>query len=414
MATLRLRKAMALTQVGGLSTEKTSGPTAWMYYVKTALVAAGWVVYRSATGAAMADSDLWTSSDFCAMVLQGEASSASTGATIDGIWCCLRSPSVDSNGDYLHICLSPAQGVWYNDSVKGVTNSLKTYGQYVKWSNNGTNTHIGHYGYYQGACRIGMALSSSTTAFSGGYTNSSASSAIPANGARPSAANVVWSIFPIGSGGYGISRFAYLSVITEGNQFHIYQSNTSSTAIHYIVSLASMQNGGYAILQTEHSADDSGLGTTYGGLHGGRYWHSGIYGGPSATSYKSGPECPYVSYFSLDHSVYIKRLSATSIITGALNQPIPMSADASCISQFIAGNLPLAKLSYLYCTSATDLTNFDLGPLSDWLMVTSPPATNLQLLNYSGDTWLTLQMREFFAAKWDSSDTPTSFTTVTP
>lgn len=412
MATLRLRKAMAGSDIDNLADAQTYGPTAWMYYVKTALVAAGWVVYRSATGTVMANSDLWTSSSFLTMMLQRANSDTNDVATIDGVWCCLRSPSVDSNGDYLHICLSPADSVWSNDTAKGTSNNIRVYGQFAKWSNNYTNCHPGYYGFYHGACRIGMALSSSTTAFSGGYTNSGASSAIPANGQRPSADNVVWSIFPIGSGYYGSSKFSYLTVVTEGNQFHIYQHGSTSTALQQVASVVAMQNGGYGFLQSEISAD--GTWDTYGGLHGGRYWATGRTGGPSAAHFKSGPECPYVSYFSLDHTVYIKRLSATSIITGALANPIPAGVDTWTLSQFIAGNLPLAKLSYLYALSASDSVNFDLGPFSDFFMITSPPATHQLLLSYNSSTWFTVQMCDFFALKWDTSDVPTSYSTVTP
>lgn len=412
MATLRLRKAMAVSAINTLADAQTYGPAAWLYHVKIALVAAGWVVYRSATGTVMADSDLWTSSSFLTMWLQHARTTASTTATVDGVWCCLRSPSVDSNGDYLHICLSPADSVWSTDTAKGTSNALQVYGQFAKWSNNYSSSHPGYYGYYHGACRIGMALSSSATAFTGGTTNSSASASIPANGSRPSAANVVWSIFPIGSGYEGSSKFSYLTVVTEGNQFHIYQHGSTSTALQQVASVVAMQNGGYGFLQSEISAD--GAWDTYGGLHGGRYWATGRTGGPSATNYKSGPECPYVSYFSLDHTVYIKRLSATSIITGALANPIPAGVDTWTLSQFIAGNLPLAKLSYLYALSASDPSNFDLGPFSDFFMITSPPATHQLLLHYSDSTWFTVQMRDFFALKWDTSDVPTSYSTVTP
>jgi hypothetical protein len=416
--TLRCRIATTSSAASSLAAERLYGPTFNAYYLKQSLVAAGWTVYLSATGAAMDSSDLWTSNAFCAMGFQADTASASTGTTVDGVWCCLRSPTADSNGDYLHICLQPGQGVWASGKSKGSTNALSIYGQYAKIGARAGSSPC-YYGYPSGSLRIGMALSPLTAAFVGGYTNSSASSAIPGNGQAPATAAgfEVWAIMPLGSGIVEGGHYSggQMSIVTDGNQFSILQTSSNSTAYKgsrfHIGAVCALQNGGYGFIQSQMNSD--GAWDAYGQLVGGRYWNAGRdYANNNA--YLNGPRYPFPIYGCYDHSVYIKRLSSSSIISGALACPEPAGWDSWCLSQYIAGTLPLARLSYLYALSASDPDNFDLGPFSDFVMLTSLPAVHYTMLNYDGASWLPLELRNFVCLKWPTTDTPSNFTVVTP
>ena len=203
-ATIRLRKTDFTTPAAAtsLALQRIHGATCRAYWLKQALVAAGWTVYYSSTGLASSASDLWTSSSFQAVMLQVPNSVASTTATVDGVWSCLKSPTVDVNGDYLHICLSPSQAQWYDPAVRGPTNAMNTYGVVAYLNSGGGSTWLN--GDYNGFLRIGMTLSPSATAFSGGApfvgTNSTT-----AMGTLPTATGAMWTTHNLGQGGTTLS-----------------------------------------------------------------------------------------------------------------------------------------------------------------------------------------------------------------
>ena len=407
--TIRLRKSDFTTPAAcaTLALQQVHGASCRAYWIKRALVAAGWTVYYSSDGVTTGNSDLWTTSAFQAILMQGPAFSAGTTSTIDGAWCCLQSPYADVNGDYLHICLSPSQAQWYDPAVRGPDNSSTAYGVTAK-----TGASDWRSGYYTGFLRLGMTLSSSATAFSGGAPFVATTSAT-ARGALPTATGAFWTTHNMGSAtGTANPSSKALTVVTEGNQFHI----ISDCGTAYTVGsanwwgISTMANGGYAAFEQGVVYNATGaVGTVSGrGLHGGRIW----------SSYYNTGDVVYDTPTELGgwRSGYIKRDSGT-LINGGLGRMEPCGFEAVVEQPYYSSGALYPSVVALQAISCTDSTHYNLGNLSDFIMLTGVTRVNdLDQVIDSGATkkWYAMRNSFSYLLKWDYTDTPATRTAVTP
>ena len=391
--TLQLRKSDFTAPVlcNTLILQRVHGASCRAYWLKQALVAAGWTVYYSSDGITTSTvTDTWTSSAFQAVLLQNYSSAATTGATIDGIWSCLKSPTADANGDYLHICLSPSQAVWYDPTVKGLSIASTTYCVVAKSLTNAYWLD----GYYNGYLRLGMALSSSATAFSGGapYVATNSTTVI---GTLPSATGAMWTTHNLGAGTGATSSLAQtLTVLTDGNQFTVLQ-DTGANSTRYWWSLCAMANGGYATVE-----EGSYLASAYpycSMLVGGRAWYVTAY--TPSTSYDVATE------LGGWRAGYIKRDSGT-IISGGLACPEPPGWEAIVDQPLLTGLSYTNPTCPLQAVSCTDPTHFNLGPISDMVLMGS---YNMVDGSRTVDTttqeqWHVLKDLKSYQLKWDWND----------
>ena len=394
--TLQLRKKdFNLPVVAStLALQRIHGATCRAYWLKQALVAAGWTVYYSSDGLATGASDLWASSAFQAVLMQFTTSAASALGTVDGVWSCLKSPTVDVNGDYLHICLSPSQAQWYDPTVRGATNAMPTYGVYAK-----TTVSPWLDGQYNGFLRLGMTLSPSATAFSGGApfvgTNSTT-----AMGTLPTATGAMWTTHNLGQGGTTLSTLSQaLTVVTEGNQFLVMQDAGSSYTTGYRNwwGLCSLASGGYATVEcgVDRAAT---IGSLWRGdtLVGGRLWLNQIAWTPT---YDTATE---VGGW---RAGYIKR-DTGSLISGGLACPEPMGFEAVVDQPYYATGALYPSVMALQAISCTDTAHYNLGTFSDFvLMGTSRIADLARTVDTASQTqWYALKDTRAYLLKWDWND----------
>ena len=410
-ATIRLRKTdfTAPAAATNLALQKIHGSSCRAYWLKQSLVSAGWTVYYSSDGITYGASDLWKSSAFQAVLMQGGNAVASTTGTVDGIWTCMRSPSVDANGDYLHICLSPSQAQWYDPAVKGATNAMATYGVclYLGYASGSTWLN----GDYNGFLRLGMALSPGATAFSGGapYVATNSTTAI---GTLPTATGAFWTTHNLGQGFVTLSILSQsLTVVTEGNQFMIMQDagTTYTSGYQSWWGLCALSSGGYTTVEQGVSLVAT-TGSTWKGaqLVGGRTWFN----------YGSAP----VGY-TLDtptrqggwRSGYIKRDSGT-VISGGLACPEPPGWEAVVDQPYFATNAGFPTTIQLQAVSCTDAAHFNLGNVSDFVLMGNKRIADLDLLKdtASQSQWYARKDIKAYLLKWDWNDDPSLRLPVIP
>ena len=400
---LRLRKIDFITPVAcpTLALQRIHGSSCRTYWLKQALVAAGWTVYYSSTGLTSDTSDLWGSSAFQAVVLQNYADSGNTTGTVDGIWSCLRSPTADAKGDYLHICLSPSHAQWSDPVVRNTTNAMNGAASVGTCNMNWLS------GLYHGFLRIGMTLSSSATAFSGGTTFSSASSAL-ARGDLPTAPGAFWTTRNIGCGATANGLLS-LTVSTDGNQFFVMEDGSTTTASlftnRYWWGLSSMANGGYAVFEQGTNPNATTIGTLKGQeLSGGR-------------------ACQYPGYSAADmpttlggwRTGYIKRDSGT-VISGGLACPEPAGFEAVVDQPTFTTNARFPTTIQLQAVSCTDPAHFNLGNFSDFILMGNTRITDNTLLRNtaSQSQWYAFKEAKAYLMKWDVLDNPALRTVVIP
>lgn len=402
---VRYRKTdIAYAIASDLATQRLYGCTPWSYWLKRSLVAAGWTVYYSSDGVTTSSSDLWTTSSFQAVMLHPYAGGANTTDTVDGIWCCLRSPDMDANGDYLHICLSPRAGTWSDPVARGPSNDMSVYG---------VNKYCGASGYYQAsneylaALLIGMTVSSSLTAFSGGAPYASTSN-LTAIGERPTAPGVVWVTKPMGNSQTNTS-IPHLTIVTSGNQFHVIisRNTTIASGYHSWYSLCAMDNGGYAII--EESRDISTL-QFYGSnaLHGGSRWELD-------TSINT-PGFKYATELGGWRSAYVKRAADSSIWSGGLARPEPPGWEAAIESPSIVSGTTAPYSVQLQARSCSNLAHTGLGLISDFVMMGGYGIEDLDILsnNGTGKRWLAMKNARAILLQWSLTDMPKNYVTITP
>ena len=410
-ATIRLRKTDFTTPAAAtsLALQRIHGATCRAYWLKQALVAAGWTVYYSSTGLASSASDLWTSSSFQAVMLQVPNSVASTTATVDGVWSCLKSPTVDVNGDYLHICLSPSQAQWYDPAVRGPTNAMNTYGVVAYLNSGGGSTWLN--GDYNGFLRIGMTLSPSATAFSGGApfvgTNSTT-----AMGTLPTATGAMWTTHNLGQGGTTLSTLSQaLTVVTEGNQFLVMQDAGSSYTTGYQSwwGLCSLASGGYATVECGVAANATTVSSWRGShLVGGRTWHN-------AGTSPAGSTLDTATRQGGWRTGYIKR-DGGSLISGGLACPEPPGWEAIADQPYFSTAASFPTPIQLQAVSCTDPTHFSLGNFSDFVLMGNKRIADLDLLKNtaSQSQWYARRDIKAYLLRWDWNDDPSFRLPVIP
>lgn len=408
-----------------LANQKLYGAAPWTYWLKQALVSAGWVVYYSSDGTSSGSSDLWTSYDFQKVAFTQYTNSSSTSTTIDGIWCCLRSPTTDANGDYLHICLVPSNSLIGDARVVPSTlaagYNLSAVGVYATAGSN----HFWEDGSTTGFLRIGMTLSSSLSAFSGGAPSSSSSLAAAA-GLLPSAVGEVWSVRNIGCGA-SYQIFTSITVLTEGNQFLVVlqpSNSTYSAGQNYFFGIASMDNGGYATFNkmvpysTATAATLGGMSSYQAGLT----LEQGHLGEESrGLSYASG----YTTLLTRGgyRATYVKRINGV-VSSGAAG--FPMTSWRSLpdviptISSYVAH--PYFMKMRVYSLPVDGTPSVDLGDLGDILLLGTYQPVSAVLLNglYNDQSllvdnsqpaiwwvsWNGAANNQVFALKWSMDDNP--------
>ena len=417
----QLRKLDFASTTGGgaIATQRTCGSTSRAFYLKQALVNAGWIVYYSSNGANISPigggttyytstttltnntSDLWTSSGFQAIALAFNTSVVGNAFTMDSIWCCLRSPISDVNGDYLHICLSPSQTQWKDPVVRGPTNAMPLYGVAVIASN-----LLWYNGSYNAFLRIGMTLSKNTTAFSGGNPvlplggiGTTATSATVL-GDLPVASNAIWSTHNLGNADALSAGFSGLTVVTNGNQFHVIQDKGSYTSVNRTwFSLCALDAGGYAILEGGQIAD----GSVPTGIV--------LLGGRLTTI-----ESPVISIYDFPTQVggwrtaYIKRAVDNSIWTGGLASPEPVGS-----AKWYKDTVPVTyrtKLNAISCTNPLHT----LGTISDFVMTGTQQINDVtKIVDYSsGKWWFAFKDAKPYLLQWSETEDPLLRTTIIP
>ena len=379
-----------------LALQKIHGSSCRAYWLKQALVAAGWTVYYSSDGITYGASDLWTSSAFQAVLMQFTTSVASSLGTVDGVWSCLKSPTADVNGDYLHICLSPSQAQWYDPTVRGPTNATSIYGVYAK-----TSVCTWLDGQYNGFLRLGMTLSPSATAFSGGapFVGTNSTTAI---GTLPTAPGAMWTTHNLGQGGTMVSTLSQaLTVVTEGNQFLVIQDtgSTFSTGYRNWWGLCALSSGGYATV--ECGVDRAATtGNPWKGdtLVGGRLWLNQIVWTPT---YDTATE---VGGW---RTGYIKRVSGV-LISGGLACPEPMGFEAVVDQPYYATGATYPSVIALQAISCTDTSHYNLGTFSDMVMMGNSRIADLtRTVDTASQTqWYALKDTRAYLLKWDWNDDP--------
>lgn len=395
--TLRVRKMdLALGSASSsYSTQRLYGASHWSYWVKKALVDAGWVVYYSSDGLSISSADLWTSPTFQAAVSLGTRSNAqATSLGRDVVWCCLRSPMTDANGDYLHICLNPTQSVWANALTTPTdASAMVITGPFL----NGDN---------MGYLRIGMTLSSSLVSFSGGAAYAS-TSLTTARGLLPAATGATWSLHNIGCGGTGNPSVKTLAILTEGNQFHIVMTYENlaycyKAASRYFYSLMSLTAGGYAVtegsLATTTSAISSGA-VEYG-LHSGSNWLQQ----PVQTTATQGGY--YATQLGGYRSAYVKRVGGVVYGGGvSVSEPQGSGYYLTASAQTVPSGYS-TKLKFFPCSG---IYFGDLGLGSDFILFADVAAA--QDRTYLADTvagskYLIFRGSPSICLKWDFDDNP--------
>ena len=404
--TLQLRKSdfTAPAAATGLALQKIHGSSCRTYWLKQALVAAGWTVYYSSDGITYGASDLWTSSAFQTVALQIYSSATTASATMEGIWSCLRSPAVDANGDYLHICLSPNQAPWYDPAVRGLSISNSLYGVYAKDVGNAPWFD----GNYNGILRLGMALSPASTAFSGGapYVATNATTAI---GTLPTASGAFWTTHNLGTGSGNTTTLSQtLTVLTDGNQFTVLQDSGANNPRAWWA-LCSMVNGGYATVEQGPLAGSATNGFAHQ-LAGGRSCYTSSYTSAASSLLDIATEGGGW------RSGYIKRIPDTSIISGGLACPEPPGWEA-IVDQPLLTGLPTSNPTCpLQAVSCTDPTHFNLVPISDMVLMGS---YNMVDGSRTVDTttqeqWHVLKDLKAYQLKWDWNDNQALRLTLIP
>lgn len=389
-----------------LALQQVHGSTCRAYWIKRALIAAGWTVYYSSDGITTGNSDLWGTSAFQAVIMQGYGSGANTTSTVDGIWSCMQSPYTDANGDYLHICLSPSSAQWYDPAVRGPTNDMTVYGVTAK-----TGATDWRSGYYSGFLRLGMTLSPSATAFSGGAPFVATTSAT-ARGSLPVATGAFWTTHSLGNGVGTLCPVAKaLTLTTEGNQFLIMQDigtnyATGSTSWFGVSTLTS---GGYAVFEKSTFWNTTGAAATLNGrgLLGGRLW----------STYINNADTIYDTPTELGgwRAGYLKRDSGT-IISGGLGRLEPPGWEAVVDQPYYASGALYPSVLNLQAVSSTDVSHYNLGTLSDFILMGNTRLADMDQLIDSGASkkWYALSNHRVYLLKWDTTDTPNSRTVVTP
>ena len=400
--TIRLRKIDFTTPAAAasLALQRLHGPSCRAYWLKQALVAAGWTVYYSSTGLASSASDLWTSSSFQAVMLQMTSSVANTTGTVDAIWCCLRSPTADANGDYLHICLSPSQAQWRDPAVRGPTNDLS--------SSYGVNTQSNAYnGTYRGFLRLGMTLSPSATAFSGGSVFSATSSST-ARGDLPVATGAFWTLRNLGNGSSSSGAVISETVVTEGNQFLLIEDNATTAAAlspnRLWGGVCSLESGGYAVVEPSLAPNATAGNYKAFELYGGRMPPFASYGGSDMPTTVGGWR-----------TGYIKRDGGT-LISGGLACPEPVGYEAIVDQPYFATNAGFPSTVQLQAISCTDPTHFNLGSFSDFVLMSNRRVNDLDLLRNTSaqNQWYAFKEAKAYLLKWDPLDNPALRTVVIP
>lgn len=401
--TLRLRKTDFVLQVNTtLANQQASGPSPHAYWIKKALVAAGWTVYYTCDGVNMNTNDLWATPAFQAVLLQLNAVAANSTGTIDAVWCCLRSPTVDANGDYLHICLSPSLAQWSNPLIRGLNNASSTYGNTVGngapyvWVNGATNGFI----------RIGMTLSPNLTEFAGGApfiaTNSTT-----AMGTLPTPTSpVIWTTHNLGNG-LAAGIFTSLTVLTDGNQFHVIQ-DTGLNTVGYRNwwSVCSLVNGGYAVIEQGVGHTAAAVGTSRGvALLGGRRWNNILVNTIAADT---------PTELGGWRTAYVKR--DTTIVTGGLACPEPPGWEAAVDSAFYNTASQFPNVLRLRGISCTYSTHYDLGSFSDFVLMGNTRINdNDRIVDTTAhDTWFSYKDLNAYMLKWDWLDNPVNRTVLIP
>lgn len=412
--TIRLRKIdCGTTNATSLITQQASGPSPRAYYLKHALVDAGWVVYYSSNGLApisnMGDgitsgqntSDNWTTSTFQAIMTQFYIGGADALHTMDGIWCCLRSPNVDANYEYLHICLSPTGAQWYNPTVRGATNDANTYAVNAK-----SSPYTWLNGQSHGYIRLGMTLSANKTAFSGGSAvPSSGATSATARGDLPIATGTIWTTHNMGGNSGSAGYFPSLTVVTDGNQFHVIQDTGANTVSNRSWwSLCSLVNGGYGvieqgILNTSSTSLFRGI-----SLVGGRKWNNVSLS--SATN-----DIP--TELGGWRSAYVKAVGGV-VINGGLANPEPPGWEAAIDQPYYTTGNQFPNVMRLRAISCTDTANYDLGNFSDFVMLGDTRiADNDRIIKTDTlEQWFVYKDSNAYLLKWDWLDNPALRTVV--
>jgi hypothetical protein len=189
-------------------------------------------------------------------------------------------------------------------------------------------------------------------------------------------------------------------VLTEGNQFTIlkYQNYTTSFFQNFI-SVVSLQQGGYAIITNGHQYNGANAGATYDGqCLGGFYWHD------------SAGTAPQLFHKQLGgfRTAFIKRIDGT-VVGGGLDVPTPKGYPAWILQPYLTNQTVYPTVTHLRAHGVENPAHYDLGPMSDMVLLGGDPLTHNDRLISADPTevWFVLKFNSYaYLVKWDYTDYP--------
>lgn len=404
MAILRLRKNIGYGSANTLNDQKLY-ISPHCYWVKEALVEAGWVVYRSSNGDTASDSDLWSTEDFFTVGLQPyNASGPSTSETTDGIWVCLRSPNTDANGDYVHICLSPRCAPWKNLSDPGPTND----DEYTVDSTVGTSYASYQSGSKSACMLLGVTLSDGLTAFTGG-TPAVTGDISTVLGSLPVNANAVWSMHNLGSSYAGSEHTGMVSLVTEDNQFWVIQHSATEgfvSGYRQIWGIASLDDGGYVVLEPKTYDSEN----FWKNFCSGYFYQKETDGPGTANRWRR-----WDTEMGGFRSVWVKNVSGT-VENGPLADPMPSGWETFVQGEEINNTVAWPNAIRLHAYNAASQENWYLGKISDFIMIGQLFVDDTDRIrdNTLNKCWYVCKDELAFFVKWDMDDNPNILNEVTP
>ena len=426
LVTSKAQDSFSTKQSVVLENQRTFGIFKEAFDIKQSMVSAGWTVYKSSDGVNVSNSDLWSSTSSLATIIAEYCYSgnySSNCGILDSVWICLKSPNmitINSKSYYLHVCLSANDTMFMQDYKNGYYMSLGKIG---------------------GSINMGICLSESDTAFSGGSVgannyNADATYSTITIGTLPSATNEIWCRL-LGYG-CGITDYNGYDILTNNNQLCVilhYASTETSTYYtnNFMFCLSEILDEsdnvvGYGIIQDDYTQmeDENGM---YGFTrakslvtgasnnnsvppsHDSCWYHSNI--NTNANTFAIGqydnyygPAAVNVKWNGFNKMVYTKvDTDGTTILTGVLGDPVQPWANSIIYQKYVDNDTAEINIMKLYAVSASDKTHYSLGKFSDFLCVSSLPAPDKTIANISTTTnyFMLWNYNICRCIKWDNS-----------